>query len=101
MTQFMIVAVTCPSQNGSHYQEIGLFDGKFGYKDSQYHIWNATCYATAAENAFNSDLVGMVVSEVGVKVKDFVLDLPFVFIWGDSKQEIIDKFLTHNFEKLI
>ena len=49
MSQFMIVAVTNRATEGTHYQEIGLFDGRFGFKNDKYAIWKAVQYAAGAK----------------------------------------------------
>ena len=100
MSQFMIVAVTKAAPEGSRYHDIMLFDGKFGFKNNKYCIWKAISYATGSENPFSKDMVGLTVDEKGAKRGDIILDKPYTFIWGNSKQEIIHKFLHHDFEPL-
>lgn len=100
MSQFMIVAVTETAPEGSRYREIMLLDGKFGFKNDKYWMWKAISYATGTENPFDKDIVGLVVDEKGTKRGDIILDKPYAFIWGDNKQEIISKFLRHDFEPL-
>ena len=100
MSQFMIVAVTKAVPEGGHYREVMLLDGKFGFKNDRYCMWKAISYAAGAENPFNKDLVGLTVDEKGTKRGDIILDKPYAFIWGDSKHEIISKFLHHDFEPL-
>lgn len=101
MPQFMVVAVTKLSPETSHYQDIGLFEGKFYFKNNEYHLGKAVRFATGGENPIHNDLIGLVVDEKGTKVGDITLDKPYDFIWGENKQEIIRKFLHHDFKKLI
>ena len=96
----MIVAVTKNPQEGKYDQEIALLDGKFGFKDNKFNIWKATQYATGNENPFRGEVDKVILYENGLKFGDMVLDKPYAFIWGINKQEIIEKFLTHNFEAL-
>lgn len=100
MRQFMIVAVTKPYAEKSHYHEVGLFDGEFGFRDNKYRIWKAVSYANGIENPFLKEMVSLVVDEKGSEHGDFVLEYSYDFIWGDNKKEIINKFLHHDFEPL-
>jgi hypothetical protein len=101
MSKFMIIAVTDYGAEGSGYQDVGLYEGSLAFNGKNFCLKNSICYAYAGESVLTGDKSGTVVDEKGAKKGDIILDKPFEIVWGNDKQELIHKFLVHDYGKLI
>lgn len=95
----MVVVVLDEGREDSSYREIGLVDGKITIdaETQKTVVKFAKCYAKSYENGETLDMLATVVDEKGQRLADLTLEEPYTFIWGNDKQEIIHRFLVHDF----
>lgn len=95
----MVVIVLDEGREDSSFREIGLIDGRvtIDAETQKTVVKLAKCYAKSYENPETLEMFATVVNEKGEQLANLPLEKPFTFIWGKDKDEIIHRFLIHDF----
>lgn len=95
----MVVVILDEGREDSSHREIGLVDGKItiNAENKITTLKMVKCYAKSYEDSKTLEMVETTVSEKGERLADLSLTEPFTFIWGKDKDEIIHRFLVHDF----